>query len=764
MIPLLRTVLGLTDHDHPQQQRQHLRACLAAAQPPLAADEPLLAYLLGVPLEPDPLPTLPPEEQKRRLQHACVQVLLQHAAEQPLCLLIEDLHWLDPSSQELLDLLVTALAGQPILLLGTARPGFRDAWADHTYFHRLTVTPLSDAYTETFIRNYFQPYDVSAALTVCIRERTSGNPFFVEEMLRTLQEQALVVLQDDVYVLQPGAHPAMPWSVHGMLAARLDRLPAEDKRLLQTASVLGRDVPWPLLCAIADLPDEALQHGLTHLQAVEFLYETRRLPERAYTFTHALTHEVVYGTLLRAQRCILHARIVEAMAARFADHLGDQVEALAHHAFLGEVWDKALTYLQQAGARAVARSAYQEAVVWFEQALVALQHLPQRRDLLEQAIDLRFDLRNALLVLGENERLLEHLRNAETLAQTLGDQRRLGQISVYMGGYFNAIGAYDQAIAAYQRTIATATALGEIPLQVQVTLRQGHTYYVLGDYARALDCFSNNVSVLVGERRWERFGMAGFPAVFSHNHMALCLMELGSFAEGRAHAEEAIRLAEAVNQPYSLADAYHGAGVLSLRQGDLPTAIPLLERGLDLCQAGSVSHFFPALAVALGIAYALCGRIAETLPLLEQAMRLSASMHWPPYVSPFLWTGEAYLLVDRLEEATTAASRAIEHASIHKERGYQAYALQLLGDIVTHRDPPALAPAETHYQRALTLAEDLGMRPLLAHCHLGLGTVYRRLGHRAQARTALSTATELYRTMGMPFWLSRAEAALTRLT
>jgi hypothetical protein len=295
MIPLLRTLLGLTDHNTLQQQRQHLHACLAAAQPSLAADEPLLAHLLGVPLEPDQLPTLPPEERKRRLQHACLQVMLQHAAEQPLCLLIEDLHWLDNSSQELLDLVVTSSARQPVLLLGTARPGFQDTWADRSYFHRLTVEPLSDEYTDTFIHNYFRPHDACAALKALIRARTAGNPFFVEEMLRTLQEHALIVLQDGVYVLKPDAHLDIPASVHGVLAARIDRLPSEAKHLLQTAAVIGTEVPVALLGTIAELSDKALHHGFMHLQAAELLYETRRFPEHVYTFKYALTHEVAYA-------------------------------------------------------------------------------------------------------------------------------------------------------------------------------------------------------------------------------------------------------------------------------------------------------------------------------------------------------------------------------------------------------------------------------------------------------------------------------------
>ena len=221
----------------------------------------------------------------------------------------------------------------------------------------------------------------------------------------------------------------VPATVQALLAARIDRLAPEDKRLLQTAAVIGTEVPWPLLQAIADTPDEALYRSLAQLQAAEFLYETSLFPERAYTFKHALTHEVAYGSLLHERRRVLHARIVEALEALAGDRLDDQVERLAQHALRGEVWEKALAYGRQAGDKARTRSAYREAVVCFEQALAALEHLPDSRAATEQAIDLRLGLRTVLNALGEAPgRMLDHLHRAETLAQTLGDHLRLGRV------------------------------------------------------------------------------------------------------------------------------------------------------------------------------------------------------------------------------------------------------------------------------------------------------------------------------------------------
>jgi predicted ATPase len=220
--------------------------------------------------------------------------------------------------------------------------------------------------------------------------------------------------------------------VKALLAARIDRLSPEDKAVLQAASVIGTDVPFEVLEAIADRAPEQLRRRLAMLQAAEFLYEIKIFPDLEYTFKHALTHEVAYGTLLQERRKALHARIFGAIEGCYPDRLIEHVDRLAHHAVRGELWEPAVTYLRQAGAKASARSANREAVGYFEQALAALQHLPETRERLEWAIDLRFDLRTALFPLGEFERIFGCLREAEGLARMLDDQRRLGQLAVYI--------------------------------------------------------------------------------------------------------------------------------------------------------------------------------------------------------------------------------------------------------------------------------------------------------------------------------------------
>jgi predicted ATPase len=323
--------------------------------------------------------------------------------------------------------------------------------------------------------------------------------------VRTLVETGVLVGTPGAYCLtQAVPSIQVPATVQAVLAARVDRLPPEEKRLLQTAAVLGMEVPLALLQAIAELPEAALHRGLTHLQAAEFLYETRLFPEHAYTFKHAPTHEVAYRSLLQERRRTLHAQIVEALEALTGDRLVEQVERLADHAVRGEVWDKALLYCRQAGAKAMERSASREAVGCYEQALSALEHLPKQRDRHEQAIDLRCDLGSACMVLGQHERALHDLRAAETLAEALDDPRRLGQVSLSLALCFLTVDQLDRAIASSQHALALAATSGDIDTPIEANNCLGLVYFIQGDYRQAMDACRRAMTLLEGERRYER--------------------------------------------------------------------------------------------------------------------------------------------------------------------------------------------------------------------------------------------------------------------
>jgi class 3 adenylate cyclase/tetratricopeptide (TPR) repeat protein len=760
VIDLLKSYCGIEDRDDPRRMREKLTGKLLTLDPALQPTLPAFLALLDLPVEDPQWQALDPPQRRQRTLDALKRLLLRESQEQPLLLVSEDLHWIDAETQALLDSLVEGLPTARLLLLVNYRPEYEHTWHRKTYYQQLRLDPLPpESAEELLVALLGAAADLQPLKRVLI-DRTEGNPFFVEESVRTLVESGVLAGERGAYGLaKPFESTHVPATVQAVLAARIDRLPPEDKRLLQSAAVIGKDVPYALLHAIVELPEDALRQGLARLHAAEFLYETSLFPDLEYTFKHALTHEVAYGSLLHERRRQLHTRIVAAIEHQYPDRLTEHVERLAHHAVNGEVWERAVNYLQQAGARAAARSAHREAVAYLEQALSALRRLPDSREVSAQGIDLRLALRNSLLALGESERLRTYLREVESIAEALGDQRRLGWVSVYMMHHFWWLGEYERAVAVGERAIATAA--DDLALRVEANFYLGATYRSLGDFERAGAYYSNNVELLTGDLLHDRLGQAHLPASDSRAWWAGCLAEQGQFAIGLAMSQEAIRIAEEADAPQALITACAARGLLYIKMGEYDEAIRLLRRGLTLSEERAIRLVLPATLSYLGNAYALTGQHANAETVLLRAAREGAAMGYIPGQAHLLINqAEALRLAGQRQEALTSAEHALAAVRGRSERGYEAWTLRLLGEIAAQADPPEVEEAEDNYHQALALADQLGMCPLAAHCHLGLGTLYQRVDRHEQAQIELATAAELYRAMEMTFWLEEAQAAL----
>ena len=383
-----------------------------------------------------------------------------------------------------------------------------------------------------------------------------------------METKALIGERGHYRLTQPVQAIQVPATVQTILAARIDRLAPEDKRLLQVASVVGKNVPFALLQAIAELPDEALRRRLDHLQAAEFLYETALFPDLEYSFKHALTHDVTYGGLLQERRRELHARIVDATETLHPDRLGEQIERLAHHAVRGELRDKAVHYLRQAEGKAAARSALEDARAWFEQALGALEALPENQSTLEQAFDIRLELRPVLVQLSEPRRTLERLRQAETLAERLNDDRRRGRVSALMTNAHSLFGELDEALVTGTRALEIAGRLGDLRLRILATSYLGQAHYHRGEYERVVELATDNLAALPADSIYEYFGIGAPASVYDRRWLVQSLAQLGRFTEAAEQEAEAIRLAEPTHHAFTVGLAHFAAGTLHPVKGD----------------------------------------------------------------------------------------------------------------------------------------------------------------------------------------------------
>ena len=709
---------------------------------------------------------LEPRRRREITLAALKRLLIHESQKQPLLLVFEDLHWIDNETQAFLDSFVESLPGARILLLVDYRPGYKHNWATKTYYAGLRLDPLP-ANRAGELLEFLLGNDIALGpVKQLLVERTEGNPFFLEESVRTLAQTNVLVGAKGAYKLALDAPTIrIPSTVQAVLADRIDRLPPEEKHLLQTAAVIGMTVPLRLLRAVADLSEEALGRALVNLQAAELLYETNLFPEVEYTCKHALTREVVYETLLHERRKALHGRIVGALEEMLGENASDQIEKLALHAFRGELWGKAVPYAREAGLKAMGRSANREAVIFLEQVLTALKHLPEHRETLELAVDLRLDLRNAVFLLGEFARIRDYLDEAQTVAERLGDRYRLRRVLNFRIAYFSLTGEPDRAIEIGEQALGSDMTWDDPGPHIVTNYYMGIVYYTMARYRDAMKVLKQTLALVDQEdRRFERFGTSTIVSVICRTWLVQSLAQTGAFVEGIACGEEGVKIAEQGNHPYSLGYANCSLGFLFLIKGDLNLAIDALERCFKLCQEANIRVLFPQIASYLGFAYALSGRIDEALPLMEKAEQQTISIGRRGGQSlRVAWQGETYLRAGRVEEAAVLAERALDLAEQHREAGHKAWALRLAAEIAGRGDPFHDKGAEAWYRESLASAGELGMQPLKAHCHLGLGRLWAQRADPEKARIELSAAVRLYRETEMTFWLAQAEAVLAEL-
>jgi tetratricopeptide (TPR) repeat protein len=365
--------------------------------------------------------------------------------------------------------------------------------------------------------------------------------------------------------------------------------------------------------------------------------------------------------------------------------------------------------------------------------------------------------------LGEFGRVHDRLREAEALAEASGDRRRLALARAHLANYLRGTVDHRRAVETGERAIADADELGDLTIRLVASDVVAQSYHEMGEFPSAIALLRSNIAVLAGDRALESFGQQVAPAVNSRTVLAWCLSWQGNFAEAFEVLEEGRRVAETAGVPSTIGTNCVG-GLAYVIKGDLAEAVPRLQRAIEIYRANSLRMGATTTSAFLGHAHTLAGRTEEAIALLEESLKGAAAVKFRPCTS--LWTGwqaGAYLQAGRLTDAKQAGTRALELARAHRERGFEGYALRQLGEIAAGRDPPDFGEAEAFYRDALDIAEELGMRPLQAHCHLGLGKLYRRAVRDHEARAELNVAIDLYLSMDMAHWLPEAEGELAQL-
>lgn len=719
----------------------------------------LFANLLSLPTDRYPALMLEPQELKSETIEAFRNQLRALCRNAPVLILFEDVHWIDPTSREVLDMLIETGQQLPVLFILTHRPEFDSPWGGYGFVTELRLNHLARRDGLSIIRDVAAGKDLPEEITLQILVKTDGVALFVEELTKTVLESGILREEPTGYVIDgPLPEFAIPSTLRDSLMARLDRL-VQVKEIAQIGACIGREFSHALLQAVAGMPESELQRGLGQLTDNQLIFRRGIPPNALYTFKHALVQDVAYESLLLARRKAIHASVVAQLEADHRENLSEAVELLALHSQHGELWDKAVTYLRQAGAKAYNQSASRESRAYYKQALTILERLPESESILEQAFEIRLELRPVLNQLGEPRRMLERLREAEILAEQLNDDRRRGLVCALITIAHSLLGELDEGLEFGTRALKIAERLGDLKLRILSTTYLELVHYYRGEYETVVELATDNLERLPKKWVHEYFGASAPPSVYDRSWLIQSLAQMGRFADAVPYEEEVLRVADLTHHPFTIGQSYRASVTLHLLKGDWERARMMSELWIASARAGNVVIQLPWAISSSAWALAQLGEGNSATELVREGERLLERQMARQLVATSGWDyhllGRACLLLGQLDDAQRLGEHAVKCSS--QQLGYQAHGLHLLGEIATYPDRFDAQGGEARYRKALALAENRGMRPLVAHCHFGLGKINRRTGKSQEAEEFFATASAMFREMDMGYWVNKVE-------
>ena len=751
---LLRHYFQIGASDTPDAIRERVTRKIAEVDESLM---PLLAPLLTM-LDPvidtTRTPSAPSPASRRHMLDAVKRLLFAENMTQPLLLVLEDLHSIDPESQALVDGLVYALPAARCMLLVSYRPEYQHGWSNKSYYTQVRIDPLDLAAAGEILDSLVGTGAELGPLKQRVIAKTGCNPLFLEESVQSLVETGVLAGRPGAYrIAKPVGDFSAPVTIDALLTSRIDRLPEMDKRVLQSAAVVGNPADLRVLEALGEFRPDEVRQALERLQASEFLYETSPFPGVEYTFKHALLHDAAYR-MLSPDRCRdLHKAALAAGEEFNTDSSSERTEWLAFHAFRAEMWDKAVKYLQTAATRAIARSANRVAVEHLENALLAAQHLPQPKRT-SVALDLRIDLRHAVTPLGQVQRTLHHLHIAEQLATELDDRPRLGWVVSFTSNCLVLLGRYEEALTTGARALEIAREIGDRRLELKTNYYVARARRSLGAYPAAVATFREALHGIDDQpldadpslhQRWE----SGVRSL-----LAVTLAEVGDFNEAEAQAAEASRRSNTSEQPDPRMQSYWGNGMVMLLRGNATEAAGIFDHLLNLCKAHDLDAYVSRIGAALGCAKARSGQVGDGLQLLQEAVSRNRSAE-PRITHAFAQAAlaEASLLAGDPESALSHVTEALRQTMKYRERGEEAYARWLLATVLSVSGED-FASAGKQFEDTACLAAELGLKPLLAHCYLGQGDLEARYSKAGVPNRHRERGLRLLETLGMRQWIN----------
>jgi len=745
VIDLLHTYFRIAGEDDQRVRREKVAGRLSILDPSLEDTRPYLFSLLGIVEGDDPLAQMDGQVRKRRTLDAIKRIILRESLNQPLMVIFEDLHWIDEQTQELLNLLADSIGTAKLLLLVNYRPEYSHQWGSKTYYTQLRLDPLGKESAEEMMSALLDGGKDLIPLKRMIIERTEGTPFFMEEIVQSLFDDGVLMRNGTVKLARSMNAVKVPATVQGVLAAHIDRLPAEEKELLQTLGVLGREFPLGLVRSVTLKADDNLNRMLGDLQLAEFIYEQPAVGDTEYTFKHALTQEVSYNSLLIERRKLLHERAGQALESMFAEQLEDHLDELAHHYSSSDNVDKAVEYLGRAGNQAMQRSAYNDAINGLTSAIGLLQRLPDSPERTRRELLLQLAVGPASITIkgwGAQEVRRAYTRARQLCAQ-LGDPPEEFFPTLYGLWLEHLIrGELPRSYELAEEFLRRANSAQDPALLVYANYVLGDTWYFMGESISAREHLETAIAHYDPERhRTLALRFEGYDAkLINLLLLSWALWTLGYPDQALQRSNEALAFAQSLSNPRDLTRAIMFAAMVHLFRREVRATQESADAVIALSAEHGTTEWLPWATALRGSVMAAQGHHEEGIAQLYEGMAMSRATGIELFRSGFLCLlAEACMQAGRLDHALSALTEAETAANQREERLLEAAEIfQLKGELLLRRDDPNVAEAQRCFERAIEIARKQSAKSLELRARMSLARSLDLQGKRDEARVMLA--------------------------
>jgi class 3 adenylate cyclase/tetratricopeptide (TPR) repeat protein len=769
ILDVLRSFVGIKEGERESVIRKKMRERILGLDKKLQDAIPPFQELLSLRPDDEKYAQLEPKQKREKTFEAFRNLLVRGSQERPMVLAVEDLHWIDKTSEEFLDYMIGWLPNTRILLILLYRPEYTHRWGSKSYYHKLGVDQLSSGTSAELVRAILEGGeggDVAPELRDLILVRAAGNPFFMEELTHSLIENGSILKQEDRYVLSGKPSDIhVPDTVQGIIAARMDRLEEDLKRIMQVASVIGREFAFRILHAITEMKED-LKSNLLNLQGLEFIYEKSLFPELEYIFRHALTQEVAYNSLLVKRRKEIHEKIARAIEELYAERLEEFFEMLAYHYSRSENASQACQYLKLSGDKARRNFSLWETFRYYGEAVNLLRDQPETQHNRQVRLEIIQAMAHPMRMLGHPEGSLEFFEEGEGLALELGDRKALAHCQTNIGMYYlTSAGDPVKGRDYIERGLGETELTEEVEIIVPATSDLIASHIVEGNYSRA--CLISPKLIDLIEKTHTEYEMFGRPSnIYSilHGYYGSCLGAVGRFAEGERILDKGLSFALDINNVISIAQNELYLGILFWFKGDNEKVAEHCRPAIESLEKGQVRIFLGIAWAYLGWGYFFTGQTDQALRCAEKGLELHTDRGIQLFLGSIHNTlSEIHLNLGSLEKALVHAEHAAEMSRKNNENHWVAETMITLGRVIAATDRMRFEQARDLILEGISRLDELQIRPRFAVGLMRLGELFAAAGQRDQAIEKLNQALKMFEEMGMGYWPGKTRELLASI-